>query len=115
MSHLTAKIRIESPQGAEGAISHYILQQKMRRKVLSLKLENVTFNTKTFKEIYSEMVLEMSYDRLQKLSQLEDETDIVLFLRRKGNNKEKKTELCDGSTSSPVSPCSAHALQDQPA
>jgi hypothetical protein len=115
MSHLTARIRIESPQRDEKITSHYILQQRMRRKVLNLKLENASFNTKTFKEIYSGMVLDMSYDRLQKLSQLEDETEIVLFLRRKGNNKEKNPELCDGSTSSPVSPCSAHALQGEPA
>jgi hypothetical protein len=101
MTHPSAKVRIESPQGIDGIIEHYILQQRMRRKILSLKLDWAKFNTREFKDIYSGVVLDMSYERLLKLSELTDETDIVLFLRRKSNNKEKtnQTEIhCDEKT-----------------
>lgn len=94
----------------ESVVSHFILQQKMRKKVQSLKLDWAKFNTKEFKEIYSGAVIEMSMDRLLKLKELETEEEIVNFLRKKSN---KKCE--EPSSSSESCPSSLHATQEEPA
>ena len=95
---------MESPRGQEGVISHYILSQKMMKKILALELKGVNFNIQNFKDIYAGVALEMSMDRLERLQSLTDETEIVNFLRKKGNNpdggKGSKGKLpCEESSS----------------
>ncbi len=85
-------IRIESPRTDSGVVGHYILQQKMAKKILALKLDWAKFNVKEFKEIYHGVVTEMSMDRLTKLQALTDEEEIVKFLRKKGNRVKPEKE-----------------------
>ena len=113
-------IRMESPSGNTNLVGHFILQQRMHKKIMALKLDWAKFDVEKFKDIYCGVVLEMSMDRLQRLSVLDDETEIVWFLRKKGNStvekRKNKTKLqCENGSSSPASPCSAHALQEEPA
>jgi hypothetical protein len=75
----------------EGSVVyHYVLQQKMKRKVEDLKLDWVNFNKEEFKEIYAGTVINMSMDRLIKLKDLESEQEIVRFLRKKSNKPDQE-------------------------
>lgn len=101
-------IKIESPRMDHSVVSHYVLQQKMKRKVQNLQLDWAKFNTKEFKEIYMGAVIEMSMERLLRLKDLTDEEEIVHFLRKKSNK-------CKESSLSSPCPSSQHATQEEPA
>jgi hypothetical protein len=76
-------IKIESPRTDNNVTQHFILQQKARKKILSLKLDWAKFDIDKFKELYSGVVIDMSMDRLLRLQAIEDEEEIVKFLKKK--------------------------------
>lgn len=67
-------------------VAEFILQRRMIKKIMALELKDVDFNVEKFKELYLSVVLDMSVDRMKRLEVLTDETEIVNFLRKKGNN-----------------------------
>lgn len=111
-------VRTEHAKRDIPVVSNYLLQQRVRRKILGLvqNPEKHHFKFDAFIETKYWSVIDFSLEKLQALDSMTDNDTIIDFLKGVNINKKKNIELpCDGSSSSASSSSQPVEAQQAPA